>query len=127
MQNYLDMQLLLYTPADRFDVCRDFYEGLLGLTAFYGWDDAPDDRGLKYHVGGGVLVVLAQEHPFEHEAGVTNYQVEVGDVEALYARFREQAPEAITYSLFTRPYGWRMFRAVDPAGNHINFYQIPKD
>jgi len=124
----LDIQLLLYTAPEQFESCTTFYEDVLGLASFYGWEDGVNDRGRKYKVGGMALVVLAQEKPFEDEPSVpANFQIEVPDIEALYERITSAAPNAITHPLFTRPYGWRMFRISDPAGNHINLYQIPKN
>ena len=125
---FKDVQLLLYVSAEQFEPTAAFYEKVFDLTSFYGWDEGSYDRGRKYKLGSAVLVVLAQERPFEEEPSVpVNFQMEVGDIEALYARVSEKAPEAITHTLFTRPYGWRMFRINDPAGNHINLYQIPQE
>lgn len=124
----MDVQLLLYVKEEQFESTVAFYENVMGLTSFYGWDEGAYDRGRKYKLGGMVLVVLAQERPFEEESSIpVNYQMEVADIEALFAHISEKAPEAITHTLFTRPYGWRMFRISDPAGNHINLYQIPKN
>lgn len=125
--NILDAQLLLYVTPEQFECCTKFYEDVFEVTSFYGWDEGPEDCGRKYHLGGMVLVVLAQEKPFDEPSVPANFQLEVEDVEALYERFVSVAPQAVTHPLFTRPYGWRMFRAADPAGNRINLYQIPKD
>lgn len=124
----MDVQLLLYVSAEQFEDTAAFYENVFGLTSFYGWEEGSYDRGRKYKLGSAVLVVLAQERPFEEEPSIpVNFQLEVADIEELYARVSEKAPQAITHALFTRPYGWRMFRISDPAGNHINLYQIPKN
>ena len=126
--NVKDVQLLLYISPEEFEPCTKFYEEAFEVTSFYGWDDAADDRGRKYKIGGMVLVVLAQEKPFNDEPSVpVNFQIEVPDIEALYAHVEKVAPSSITHTLFTRPYGWRMFRINDPAGNHINLYQIPNN
>ena len=126
--NIMDAQLLLYVAPEQFESCTKFYENVFEVTSFYGWDEGPEDRGCKYKLGGMVLVVLAQEKPFAEEPSVpANFQLEVADIEALSAHVTAVAPESVTHPLFTRPYGWRMLRVNDPAGNHINLYQIPKD
>lgn len=123
----LDAQLLLYVAPDQFESCTAFYETVFETTAFYGWDDGVDDRGRKYRLGGMALVVLAQEKPFDEPSVPVSFQLEVPDAEALYAHVVSVAPQAITHPLFTRPYGWRMFRMSDPAGNHLNLYHIPEN
>ena len=125
--NILDAQLLLYVAPEQYESCIKFYEDVFEVTSFYGWDEAPDDRGCKYHIGGMVLVVLAQEKPFDEPSIHANFQMEVEDVEAFYQHVVAVAPDSVTHPLFTRPYGWRMFRITDPASNRINLYQIPKD
>lgn len=124
-QRCLEVQLLLYVEPEMFIPCTEFYENVLGLEPFYGWDDGPEDRGRKYKVAGTVLVVLAQECPFGEPLYPVNFQIEVEDAERLYETVAKKAPEAVTQTPFTRPYGWRMFRLRDPAGNRINFYHIP--
>lgn len=126
--NIKDVQLLLYLSPEMFEPCVAFYEKVFDVTSFYGWDEGENDRGSKYKIGPLTLVVLAQEKPFEDEPSVpVNFQIEVEDIDAFYAHVSSAAPDAITHTLFTRPYGWRMFRINDPAGNHINLYQIPNN
>ncbi len=120
-----DVQLLIYVESDKYEPCIYFYETVLGLTSFYGWDDAEDERGRKYKVAGTVLVVLTQEN-FLHEPVVpVTFQIEVSDADGFYKVIKERAPDAIRIEPFTRPYGWRVFRIGDPADNQINFYQVP--
>ena len=98
--SYLDFQLLLYVPSEQYEPCRTFYEQVFATQPFYGWDEGPEDRGVKYDLAGTKLVLLTQENPFPTSGAVT------------------QEP-------FFRPYGWHMFRMADPAGNHINIYTVP--
>lgn len=121
-----DFQLLLYVPQELYAPCVSFYQDALGLNPFYGWDEGPEDRGVKYRVAGAVLVLLTQENPFP-EYGPNHFQIEVADVEAVYESIRSHPGVKITQPPFSRSYGWRMFRMVDPAGNHINVYTVPKD
>ena len=37
--NYLDFQLLLYVPQERYEACRAFYEQVFAVQPFYGWDE----------------------------------------------------------------------------------------
>ncbi len=62
--NYLDFQLLLYVPQERYEACRAFYEQVFAVQPFYGWDEGPEDRGVKYDLAGAKLVLLTQEDPF---------------------------------------------------------------
>ena len=121
---FLDYQLLLYVSEDLYDRCVAFYRDVLGLDAFYGWDEGTEDRGVKFHAGGAQIVVLTQENPFP-DGGPVHFQMEVSDLEEAYASVKEHPLMKITAEPFVRPYGWKMFRCADPAGNHINIYQLP--
>ena len=101
---YRDFQLLLYVPANKYHACIQFYEEAFLVKPFYSWDEGEHDRGQKYDVAGTKLVILTQENPFP-EYGPAHFQIEVEDI--------------------MEPYGWQMFRIMDPAGNHINIYSIP--
>ena len=105
--NYLDFQLLLYVPQERYEACRAFYEQVFAVQPFYGWDEGPEDRGVKYDL-----------------AGAVHFQLEVPSLEDIFRRAR--AAGAVTQEPFFRPYGWHMFRMKDPAGNHINIYTVPQ-
>lgn len=120
--SYLDFQLLLYVPAEHFAACCAFYEQLFAIEPFYGWDDGPEDCGVKYDLAGAKLVILTQENPFP-VYGAVHFQVQVASLEEIY--HRAQAAGAVTQEPFYRPYGWHMFRVIDPAGNHINIYTVP--
>jgi predicted enzyme related to lactoylglutathione lyase len=50
----------------------------------------------------------------------------VDDLDAFYERVKDICALEITMKPFVRPYGWKMFRMKDPAGNHINIYEIPE-
>ena len=111
--SYLDFQLLLYVPSEQYEPCRTFYEQVFATQPFYGWDEGPEDRGVKYDLAGTKLVLLTQENPFP-TSGAVHFQLQVPTLEDIYP----QEP-------FFRPYGWHMFRMADPAGNHINIYTVP--
>ncbi len=120
---YKDFQLLLYVDTGHYEACKAFYQYALGLMPFYSWDDGIHDRGMKFHAGGGVIVLLCQEDPFP-EYGPVHFQLEVEDIHSVYERTKDILGVEITQELFFRPYGWEMFRMRDPAGNHVNVYQV---
>ena len=105
--NYLDFQLLLYVPQERYEACRAFYEQVFAVQPFYGWDKGPEDRGVKYDLAGAKLVLLTQEDPFP-TYGAVHFQLEVPSLEDIFRRAR--AAGAVTQEPFFRPYGWHMFR-----------------
>lgn len=123
MSEYRDFQLLLYVEETKYDSCIEFYEKALGLQPFYGWNEGVQDRGVKYRIGGGVLVLLTQENPFP-EYGPIHFQIEVPDIKACWQRLQNDKRVRITMAPIIRPYGWKLFRIADPVGNHINVYQI---
>lgn len=123
MNEYRDFQLLIYVPAERYQECTEFYENVFGVESFYGWDENELDRGKKYSIAEATIVMLTQENPFP-EYGPIHFQIEVEDIESVYAQIKNSGLARITQEPFTRPYGWRMFRMMDPAGNHINVYQV---
>ena len=120
--SYLDFQLLLYVSSEQYEPCRTFYEQVFATQPFYGWDEGPEDRGVKYDLAGTKLVLLTQENPFP-TTGAVHFQLQVPTLEDIYPR--AQAAGAVTQEPFFRPYGWHMFRMADPAGNHINIYTVP--
>lgn len=120
--SYLDFQLLLYVPSEQYEPCRTFYEQVFAAQPFYGWDEGPEDRGVKYDLAGTKLVLLTQENPFP-TSGAVHFQLQVPTLEDIYPR--AQAAGAVTQEPFFRPYSWHMFRMADPAGNHINIYTVP--
>ena len=67
--SYLDFQLLLYVPSEQYEPCRTFYEQVFATQPFYGWDEGPEDRGVKYDLAGTKLVLLTQENPFPTSGG----------------------------------------------------------
>ena len=123
MDDFREMQLLLYVSEELYEQSVDFYENALGLNHFYGWDEGINDRGVKYRIGGGVLVLLTQENPFP-EYGPTHFQLEVPDLDACWERLSKDSRVHVTMSPIERTYGWKLFRIVDPSGNHINVYQV---
>lgn len=125
MESCRDFQLLLYVPAELYSACIRFYEQVFQVKPFYGWDEGENDRGQKYDIAGAKLVVLTQENPFP-ACGPAHFQVEVDDMLGFYTRIQEGGLAKITQAPFKRPYGWQMFRMVDPAGNHINIYTVPQ-
>ena len=125
MAAFQDFQLLVYVDTSHYEACKAFYQYVLGLEPFYGWDEGIKDRGLKYRIAGGVLVLLCQEDPFP-EYGPVHFQLQVDDLDPFYESVKDICALEITMKPFVRPYGWKMFRMKDPAGNHINIYEIPK-
>lgn len=103
-------------------VMGTFYEQVFATQPFYGWDEGPEDRGVKYDLASTKLVLLTQENPFP-TSGAVHFQLQVPTLEDIYPR--AQAAGAVTQEPFFRPYGWHMFRMADPAGNHINIYTVP--
>lgn len=83
--NYLDFQLLLYVPQERYEACRAFYEQVFAVQPFYGWDEGPEDRGVKYDLAGAKLVLLTQEDPFP-TYGAVHFQLEVPSLEDIFRR-----------------------------------------
>ena len=74
--SYLDFQLLLYVSSEQYEPCRTFYEQVFATQPFYGWDEGPEDRGVKYDLAGTKLVLLTQENPFP-TSGAVHFQLQV--------------------------------------------------
>ena len=108
--------------SEQYEPCRTFYEQVFATQPFYGWDEGPEDRGVKYDLAGTKLVLLTQENPFP-TSGAVHFQLQVPTLEDIYPR--AQAAGVVTQEPFFRPYGWHMFRMADPVGNHINIYTVP--
>ena len=78
--SYLDFQLLLYVSSEQYEPCRTFYEQVFATQPFYGWDEGPEDRGVKYDLAGTKLVLLTQENPFP-TSGAVHFQLQVPTLE----------------------------------------------
>lgn len=124
---YKDVQFLLYVSSTDFEACEQFYKKILNRDPFYAWNDSPEDRGRKFRIGNAVIAVLTQDHPFGDPVTPVNLQIETENADALYEQLSTYPEVVVTQAPFTRPYGWRVFRLKDPAGNHVNFYNVPKD
>ena len=83
--SYLDFQLLLYVSPEQYEPCRTFYEQVFATQPFYGWDEGPEDRGVKYDLAGTKLVLLTQENPFP-TSGAVHFQLQVPTLEDIYSR-----------------------------------------
>ena len=84
--------------VDDYEACKRFYGDGLELTSGYSWDDGPDDRGIKYDIGGGMLEVIRRDPPQELK-------------KKTYLQFIAE--------LADRPYGIRCFRLLDPNRNDV--------
>lgn len=89
--SYLDFQLLLYVPSEQYEPCRTFYEQVFETQPFYGWDEGPGGRGVKYDLAGTKLVLLTQENPFP-TSGAVHFQLQVPTLEDIYPRRRQPVP-----------------------------------
>ncbi len=89
--SYLDFQLLLYVPSEQYAPCRTFYEQVFATQPFYGWDEGPEDRGVKYDLAGTKLVLLTQENPFP-TSGAVHFQLQVPTLEDIYPGRRQPVP-----------------------------------
>ena len=98
--SYLDFQLLLYVSSEQYEPCRTFYEQVFATQPFYGWDEGPEDRGVKYDLAGTKLVLLTQENPFP-TSGAVHFQLQVPTLEDIYPR--AQAAGAVTQEPFFPP------------------------
>lgn len=114
------MQVLVYIPADRVGSLTAFYETLLGRSPYYSWYESEADRGAKFRVGRGAIVILCQDHPME--LGPVALNLECEDVEKFYAHVKDLMPDQILSAPHTQPYGTRCFTIRDPIGNWINIY-----
>ena len=93
--NYLDFQLLLYVPQERYEACRAFYEQVFAVQPFYGWDEGPEDRGVKYDLAGAKLVLLTQEDPFP-TYGAVHFQLEGAKMLDLFCGSGQMGIEALS-------------------------------
>ena len=115
-----DLQVLLYTTAEQFAPCRDFYAALLEASPYYTWDEGPEDCGAKFHAGRGTISVLCQEH--RGPVGPSVINLETADVEGTYRRVQALPGVRITQEPVVKPYGTHCFSLLDPCGNQLNLY-----
>ena len=121
--NYLDFQLLLYVPQERYEACRAFYEQVFAVQPFYGWDEGPEDRGVKYDLAGAKLVLLTQEDPFP-TYGAVHFQLEVPSLEDIFRRAR--AAGAVTQEPFFRQNDEDRWFLNHYLYLYINIYTVPQ-
>jgi catechol 2,3-dioxygenase-like lactoylglutathione lyase family enzyme len=94
-----------------------FYGEGLELSSNYCWDYGPDDRGIKYLVGGGVIEIVCRQAPLEQGAGTI--MIEAKNVDECYDAICMKPWMKIIEPLADRSYGVRVFRLLDPNGNDV--------
>ena len=97
-----------------------FYRDVLGLEVPYSWDYAPDDRGTKFRVAGGMLEIIRREP--EIPQGPGTIMIEAEDVNACYASVSRKPGVRVFQAPVDEPYGVRKFLMKDPDGNLVVIY-----
>ena len=103
--------------VDDYEACKRFYGDGLELTSGYSWDDGPDDRGIKYDIGGGMLEVIRRDPPLPQ--GPTTIMIEAIDVDQCYQELKKKTYLQFIEELADRPYGIRCYRLLDPNRNDV--------
>lgn len=94
-----------------------FYGEGLELESNYSWNDAPDDRGIKYLIAGGFLEIIRREPPLPQ--GAASIMIEAENVSVCYHHLKKKNYLVFSEELSDRPYGIRCFRLLDPNGNDV--------
>lgn len=103
---------------------KAFYEGVLGLEACYGWDEGPEDCGVKYPAASGMIELCRREPPLPQ--GPATLMMQTVNVDECYATVRARGGNIIE-PIADRPYGIRMFRMKDPDGNVVVLFSWLRD
>ncbi|MGI6235246.1 MAG: VOC family protein [Christensenellales bacterium] len=102
-----------------------FYGQGLELESNYSWDDGPEDKGIKYLAGNGVIEIVRRNPPMEQGKG--SVMIEAKNVNECYEALRSKQWLNFTEHLADRPYGVRVFRLLDPNGNDVIIFSYIKD
>ncbi|MDO8482260.1 MAG: VOC family protein [bacterium] len=111
-----EFRLKLY--PHNFDTVREFYEKFLGFTVTHEWNNAPDNRGVMFDVGGTILEIMVSR---TRPKGITaSIALEVSDVRKLWEEFMEY-PKLI-HALRDNDWGDSSFAIYDPEGTSVTFF-----
>jgi catechol 2,3-dioxygenase-like lactoylglutathione lyase family enzyme len=114
---------ILLRPSD-LDRSRRFYRDVLGLAIYREFGPPPDDPGVVFFLGPGLLEVSG------HTAGPAGHSVmiwmQVRDVDAEHARLAA-AGVPIIRGPATEPWGLTEMWIQDPDGIQIVLVEVPAD
>jgi hypothetical protein len=115
--------ILYFKTQEDYQSANSFYRDGLELPAVYNWDDGPDDRGVKYQAGNGMVEVIRRDPPCP--LGPASIMLETTDVDRLYEKVIAKKLPIIEH-IVNRPYGIRVFRLFDPNKNEVILFSYLK-
>ncbi|MDP4108604.1 MAG: VOC family protein [Bacillota bacterium] len=123
--NYFKDEYRTIFYVEDYEANVNFYGNILELESNYSWNDAPDDRGIKYLAAGGVVEIVRREPPMPQ--GLGSIMIEAKNVNECYEAISKKPGVVFTEHLADRPYGVRVFRLLDPNGNDVIIFSYLKD
>lgn len=112
-----ELRLKLY--VERFDETSAFYRDLLGYPVLTSWDRGPEDRGVMFDTGAGIVELLPRRGGPAPIQGC-DLSLAVRDVFALWDALRDRAP--VVHPLRHNPWGDTSFCIADPEGFRLTFF-----
>jgi len=117
MLNATEFRLMLYVKD--FDGMRKFYEEILCFPVLKSWDRGPQDKGIMFDTGSGIIELLLPKEEWQPIQGC-KVSLEVKDVRALWNELKNVTP--VVFSLQDNPWGDTSFCITDPEGFHLTFF-----
>lgn len=118
--DYFANELCVALHVKDFEASRRFYQDHLGLQVVYSWDEGPEDRGIKFQAGAGLIEIISREPPCPQ--GATTILLEARDAAACYEQMKDNTELVFDEHLTARSYGKIVFRLADPDGNIISIF-----
>ncbi len=107
-------------PVTEMKRARDFYEGVLGLTAD---PEMTGERWTEYQIGGGTLALGCIGNEWQPSDKGTNFALEVDDLDEALARLDSRQ---VAFSRWESPVCW-MAGLQDPDGNRLIIHKLKSE
>jgi predicted enzyme related to lactoylglutathione lyase len=112
-----ELRVKLYVPD--FNRRRAFYSEVIGWPVATEWNRGPEQRGVMFDTGCGILELLHQQHA-EPPSTSCDVSLMVPDVWRLWEDLRSNV--AIVFPLRDNPWGDSSFCISDPGGFRLTFF-----
>jgi len=98
---------------------RHFYEDIIGFKIVNSWDNGPDDQGIMFDTGSGIIELIFAGNRHVPIQGC-DVSLEVDDVHSLWEQLRIVG--RIVHPLRDNAWGDTSFCLTDPEGFEVTFF-----
>jgi predicted enzyme related to lactoylglutathione lyase len=102
-----------------FETMKNFYELTLGFSIKHSWDHSPNNKGIMFDTGAGIIELLVAGENYVPTRGC-DVSLQVQEVKLLWNNLKNHC--TIIHGLRNNPWGDHSFCIADPEGFRITFF-----